>query len=101
MYFNKNAPHQLNGRFALAGFDPYELRPFTADLDICHQGSSHFDCRYRQFQIFQSFIKSDLTPLQVASEETLRRVEDEIESWYKHPHAFFMQPKLAACGRVA
>jgi hypothetical protein len=101
-YFNNHALHQAYTWIAQVGFQSRELIPFTPDLDICHKGSEYFEYRYLHFQMTASVDEmwERLVARGAVSEDGQQAAKKEIEVWYNHPHAFFMQPRLAACGRV-
>jgi SAM-dependent methyltransferase len=93
-FFNNHAPHEAFGWLMQAEFRDHQLTGFTPDIDIAYRGSEYFEFRHDTFQM-QSRLFSSL-----CSKTDQAQMNKEIETWHNHPHAFFMQPRLAACGRV-
>jgi ubiquinone/menaquinone biosynthesis C-methylase UbiE len=101
-FYNNHAPHQAFSWLVSAGFEDRRLIGFTPDLDVAYKGSEHFEYRYRTLKTFAGPATSwdYLISSGMVREEATEGANIELDKWHDHPHAFFMQPRLAACGRV-
>lgn len=103
-FFNAFAPHEVVSYLVNAGFRNYKIISFTPDLSVGYPGSKCFENCYHTLLNFglddfprwhEYFLDKGLI-----DRDTTNRAMAEVEAWYHHPHALFLQPTVAACGQV-
>lgn len=103
-FFNTFAPHEAGGFLVDAGFRNYKIISFTPNLEVAYSGSKYFDYRYHTLKRLTSHTNDRPYKYFLANglidEYTYEKASAEIENWYHHPHALFIQPSVAACGQV-
>ena len=102
-FFNSHPTHEAVKFLVDAGIQNYKILSFTPDLEVAYPGSEFFEYRYQQLELsafwtdktYDYFLSKGLV-----DGNTLERARAEIEVWYRHPHALFIWPVVAACGHV-
>ncbi len=105
-FFNTFAPHEVVSFLVDSAFRNYRIISFTSNIEVAYPGSEYFDYRYHTLKkltsptyyppsIIKYFLANGLI-----DNDTFEKASAEIENWYHHPHALFIQPSVAACGQV-
>jgi SAM-dependent methyltransferase len=105
-FVNFNLGRQALALFSQAGFEETRLEGYVAHAEQAYAGSAYFQDSYQLFGLMSDPGRpgarrlSKLIDLGVLDKATVLTAQEEVEAWYRHPHAFQMSATVFAAGRV-